>query len=144
MSDKKQNVLFLCTGNSCRSQIAEGWLRHLAGDRFNALSAGTDAADEVNPLAVKVMDEIGIDISGQKPTDLVEYLGTQHIVWLIVVCNKAQQSCPRVWPGLDEQNRIYWPIDDPAEAEGTEDEKLSVFRQARDEIGDKIKAWLAE
>lgn len=144
MSDKKQNVLFLCTGNSCRSQIAEGWLRHLAGDRFNALSAGTDAADEVNPLAVKVMDEIGIDISGQKPTDLVEYLGTQHIMWLIVVCNKAQQSCPRVWPGLDEQNRIYWPIDDPAEAEGTEDEKLSVFRQARDEIGDKIKAWLAE
>ena len=97
---KKQNVLFLCTGNSCRSQMAEGLLRHLAGERFEALSAGLEPGKEVHPLAIQVMAEIGIDISSQQPKAVDVYLGKTMIHYLIIVCNKAQSTCPRIWPGL--------------------------------------------
>ena len=141
---KKQNVLFLCTGNSCRSQIAEGLLRHLAGERFEALSAGLEPGNEVHPLAIKVMAEIGIDISFQHPKALDVYLGKSWIHYLIVVCNKAQSTCPRVWPGLPNEKRYYWPVNDPAEISGTTEEQLAIFREVRDELEEKITSWLNE
>ncbi|MBF0585964.1 arsenate reductase ArsC [Prosthecochloris sp. N3] len=143
MDDKKQKVLILCSGNSARSQMAEGFLRHMAGERFEVMSAGTEPAAEVNSLAVRVMQEAGIDISGQKPKDLSLYLGKTFIHYLIIVCSRANDVCPRVWPGLlTEENRLYWPVDDPAEEEGPEEERLEAFRAARDEIRQKLASWL--
>lgn len=143
--EKKQKVLFLCTGNAARSQMAEGFLRAMAGDRFEPLSAGMEARDSIHPMAVQVMREAGIDISLQQPKGLEKYLGKEFIHHLVVVCNKAHQSCPRIWPGLlSQENRFYWPFDDPAEAQGTEEEKLGVFRRVRDEIRDKLAEWLKE
>jgi arsenate reductase len=123
--------------------MAEGILRELAPDKFEALSAGMDPQGETHPLAIKAMDEIGIDISGQKPEGIKKYLGTQKIRWLISVCDKANKSCPRIWPLLDENSRIHWPFDDPAEAEGNDEEKLVMFRRIRDEIKEKIQKWLS-
>ncbi len=143
--DKKQKVLFLCTGNSARSQIAEGFLRELAGDRFESLSAGMEAKDRVHPMAVQVMQEAGIDISDQHPKGLEEYLGKEFIHYLIVVCNKANETCPRIWPGLmSRENRFYWPFEDPASASGTEEEQLDYFRRVRDEIREKLAEWIKE
>ena len=139
---KKQNVLFLCTGNSCRSQMAEGLLRHLGGERFEALSAGLEPNDEVHPLAIQVMKEIGIDISSQQPKAVDVYLGKTMIHYLIVVCNKAQSTCPRIWPGLPNEKRYYWPVNDPAEISGTTEERLAVFCEVRDELKEKITSWL--
>ncbi len=142
---KKQKVLILCTGNSARSQMAEGLLRELAGDRFEVLSAGTEPATAVNPLAVRAMQEAGIDISGQKPKDISVYLGKELIHCLIIVCDKAGASCPRIWPGLiAQENRLYWPFDDPAEAEGTEEERLEAFRRTRDGLRRKLESWVEE
>lgn len=141
---RKENVLILCTGNSCRSQIAEAFLRHMADDRYNVYSAGMNPQDEVNPLAVEVMAEIGIDISAQKPKSVKDFLGKQFIQWLLIVCNKANMTCPRVWPMLEDQKRLYWPFHDPAEATGTHEEQLAVFRKVRDQIRDKLTEWLAE
>ncbi len=138
-----QKVLFLCTGNSCRSQMAEGFLRQLGGDRFEAHSAGMEPAGQVHPLAVKVMAEVGVDISAQRPKGVKTYLGLEWIRWLIVVCNKARQSCPTIWPMLGDDNRLYWPFDDPAEAEGSEEERLAVFRRVRNDIRESIRDWLA-
>lgn len=139
----KPKVLFLCTGNSCRSQMAEGWLQQLAGHRFASLSAGMEPAAEVHPLAIKVMAEAGVDISGQQPKDVQQFLGTEHISYVMVVCDKAQQSCPRLWPGLPEGHRFYWPFDDPAAAQGSEEQQLQVFRRVRDEIRQALADWLA-
>jgi len=141
---KKQNVLFLCTGNSCRSQMAEGLLRYLAGERFEALSAGLEPGHEVHPLAIQVMAEIGIDISSQQPKAVDLYLGKIMIHYLIVVCNKAQATCPRIWPGLPNEKRYYWPVNDPASITGTTEERLAVFREVRDELQEKITSWLNE
>ena len=138
----RPRVLFLCTGNSCRSQMAQGFLRQMAGDCFEALSAGMTPATSVHPLAVKAMAEVGIDISNQEPKTLKLYLGRAWIKWLIVVCDKANESCPRVWPMLADENRLYWPFDDPAEVEGSDGEKLAVFRRVRDEIKARLTAWL--
>jgi arsenate reductase len=138
---KKRNVLFLCTGNSCRSQMAEGLLRHLAGERFEALSAGLEPNNEVHPFAIKVMAEIGIDISAQQPKSVDVYLGRTMIHYLIIVCNKAHATCPRVWPGLPDEKRYYWPVDDPAAISGTSEEQLAVFRDVRDELQNTIESW---
>ena len=142
--ERKTKVLFLCTGNSCRSQMAEGLLRDLAGERFEALSAGMDESNAVHPLAVKVMEEVGIDISSQKPKNLGIYLGKENILHLIVVCDKAAETCPRIWPGVIDANRFSWSFDDPEEATGSEEEQLVVFRRVRDEIKAKIEEWLIE
>lgn len=143
--DKKQKILFLCTGNSARSQMAEGLLRDMAGDRFEPLSAGMEAKDRVHTMAVQVMREIDIDISNQHPKGLEEYLGKTFIQYLIVVCNKANETCPRIWPGLmNPENRFYWPFEDPASANGTEEEQLTYFRKVRDEIKEKLEAWVKE
>ncbi|TCD47164.1 arsenate reductase ArsC [Chlorobium sp. N1] len=143
METDKQKILVLCSGNSARSQMAEGFLRHMAGERFEVMSAGTEPAPEIHPMAVAVMKEIGIDISAQSPKDLTRYLGKTFIHYLIIVCSKANDTCPRIWPGLaNESNRLYWPIDDPAEASGSDEEKLDAFRSARNELEKKIEAWL--
>lgn len=140
MNDKPV-VLFVCSHNSARSQMAEGWLRQLAGDRFEARSAGVEPG-VLNPLAVKAMAEVGIDISHHKAENVQAYLGVVPVRYVIVVCDKAAQSCPRVWPNTLE--RYNWPFEDPSAATGSEEEKLAVFRRVRDEIKAKLEHWLRE
>jgi arsenate reductase (thioredoxin) len=142
MNPAKPIVLILCTGNSCRSQMAEGLLRKHQGGSYDVRSAGTEPRDRVHPLAVQVMAEIGIDISAQCPKGIDEFLGTLPVKHLIIVCNNANQTCPRIWPGT--YTRAYLPFDDPAEASGTESEKLEVFRRVRDEIDAAMRTWRPE
>lgn len=137
----KAKVLFLCTGNSARSQMAEGFLRHYAGDEFEAYSAGLEPKG-LNPLTVQVMREIGIDVSGQRSKNVREYLGYVNFAYLIIVCGDAEEKCPTVFVGVSK--RMFWPFDDPAKADGTQEEKLAEFRRVRDEIGLKIREWLRE
>ncbi|NCD35030.1 MAG: arsenate reductase ArsC [Spartobacteria bacterium] len=139
---RKLNVLFLCTGNSCRSQMAEGLLNEMAGDRFEARSAGMQPAEQVHPMAVAVMREMSIDITEKRPKSVSEYLGKELIHFLIIVCNKANQTCPRIWPGVRDEHRLYWPFDDPAAFVGPETEKLEGFRRVRDEIKAKLAQWV--
>lgn len=129
----KLKVLFLCTGNSARSQMAEGYLCHVAGEDFEPLSAGVEPK-QLNPLAVEAMREIGIDISQQKSKDVVSLLG-QYIPYVVTVCDSAKQRCP-IFPRV--YKFLHWSIDDPAEATGTHDEKLAVFRRVRDDITKRI------
>jgi len=131
---KKAKVLFLCTGNSCRSQMAEGWLRHLAGDRFEVSSAGTQPAG-LNPGAVDAMRELGIDISGHRSKHLNEFLGVRfdHV---ITVCDRAKETCP-IFPGA--RSLLHWRFDDPAAARGSDEERRKVFQRVRDEIGSRIR-----
>jgi len=135
----KPTVLILCTGNSCRSHLAEGILRHAAGDLVNVQSAGSNPTGQVHPLAIKVMAEIGIHISGHRSKHLNEFLN-QPIQTVITVCGKADQACP-VFPG--QVNRHHWPFDDPAKARGTDEEVLACFRRVRDEIRRVIEAYAA-
>ena len=137
----KPGVLFLCTGNSARSQMGEALLRKYGGDRFDVYSAGTDPKG-VNPLTIKALAEIGIDAKEHRSKHLKEYLGKLPISYLIVVCGDADENCPRTWPGV--HNRMFWPFDDPAAATGTEEDKLAEFRRVRDQIETKVKHWLAE
>ena len=137
----EDRVLFLCTGNSARSQMAEAFLRKYGGDKFEAHSAGLEPAG-LNPLTVKVMDEIGIDVSGQKSKSIDTYLGKTLFQYLVTVCDDADKNCPTVWPGVNE--RMHWSFQDPAKVEGTEEEKLAKFREVRDLIKEKIKSWLKE
>jgi arsenate reductase len=134
---KKKKVLFLCTGNSARSQMAEGFLRHLAPDRFEVVSAGVNPT-EVNPLSVKVMEEIGIDISKQRSKSVSEFMG-QSFDYVIALCDSARQSCP-IFPG--KYVKIHWDLEDPAQAQGTEEEKIKVFRKVRDQIKEHIVKFL--
>ena len=136
---KKPIVLVLCTGNSCRSQMAEGLLRHYHGDAFEVHSAGTQPAERTHPMAVRVMEELGIDISGQRPKSLERYLGREAVRHLLIVCDSANGACPRVWPGT--YTREYMPFDDPASFEGSEQATLLKFREVRDQIDDAMKAW---
>ncbi len=129
----KPKVLFLCTGNSARSQMAEGYLRHVLGDRFEAMSAGIEPK-ELNPLAVAVMGEIGIDISKQTSKDVVTLLG-QHIPYVVTVCDNAKERCP-IFPGT--WKFLHWSFDDPAQAAGTHEERLAFFRRVRDEIASHV------
>lgn len=131
-----QNVLILCTGNSCRSQMAEGYLRQFGGDRFSVYSAGMAPKDKVHPMAVEVMAEDDVDISDQRPKDIGEYLGKLHVAYLVIVCDKANETCPRVFPGMGE--RLYWPFDDP------DGHGIKEFRRVRDEIKGQIVEWLAD
>ncbi|HSK88848.1 MAG TPA: arsenate reductase ArsC [Anaerolineales bacterium] len=137
----KQRVLFLCTGNSARSQMAEAFLRKYAGDVLDAHSAGLEPKG-LNPLTVKVMQEAGIDISHQQSKGIERYLGRVLFQYLITVCDDAEQNCPTVWPGVT--TRLHWSFEDPAKFEGTEEEKLAKFREVRDLIEKRIKAWVVE
>jgi len=133
MLSSNPKVLFLCTGNSARSQMAEGYLRHVAGDRFEALSAGIEPKG-MNPLAVEAMNEIGIDISRQKSKDVVSFLG-QYVPYVITLCEDAEERCP-IFPRT--YKFLHWGFDDPAAAKGSHEEKLAVFRRVRDEIANRI------
>jgi arsenate reductase len=137
----KLRVLFLCTGNSARSQMAEAFLRKYAGDTFEVRSAGLEPKG-INPLTVKVMDEVGIDISGQTSKGIETYLGKELFQYLITVCNDADKNCPTVWPGVN--TRMHWSFEDPAKFEGTEEEKLAKFREVRDLMEERIRSWVAE
>jgi len=137
---EKLNVLVLCTGNSCRSQMAEGYLRELGGDRFNVDSAGTEPKENVHPLAVAVMREDGVDISQQHAKHLQQFLGKRLIRYLIIVCDGANQSCPRIFPGMSE--RLYWPFDDPAAFAGSASATLEKFRAVRNQIKEQVRSWL--
>lgn len=138
---RKPTVLFVCSHNSARSQMAEGWLRHLAGDRYEVHSAGVEPGT-LNPLAVQAMNEVGIDISNHKAQGVKEYLGRIMVAYLIIVCDRASQNCPTVWPGI--RRKYVWPFDDPSAAQGSDEQKHEVFRRVRDEIKTSIETWLAE
>lgn len=133
----KTRVLFLCTGNSCRSQMAEGFPRTYGGARYEAHSAGARPST-LNPLAVEVMREVGIDISGQRSKNATEYLGT-HFPMIVTVCDNAREHCP-IFPGPSV--RQHWPFEDPAEAKGNREERLALFRKVRDQIGAKIQDFV--
>ena len=136
----KQRVLFLCTGNSARSQMAEAFLRKYGGEHFEVHSAGLEPKG-LNPYTVRVMDEVGIDVSGQKSKGIDTYLGKVLFQHLITVCDDAEKNCPTVWPGVN--TRLHWSFEDPARFEGSEAEKLAKFREVRDLIETRIQEWVA-
>jgi len=131
-------VLFLCTGNSCRSQMAEGWLRHLAGERFESLSAGTDPKG-VHPRAIETMRGFGIDISQQTSDAIGAYLDDPPDV-VVAVCSNAERNCPH-FPARTQ--RLRWPFPDPAEATGSEDEVRAEFERVSRAIAQRLEQWLA-
>ena len=135
----KPTILILCTGNSCRSHMAEGFLRAAAGEIVNVQSAGSKPAGYVHPLAIKVMAEAGIDISGHRSKHLNEFLN-QPVHTVITVCDNADQACP-IFPG--QVNRHHWPFVDPARATGSAEEILACFRQVRDEMRRVFEAYAA-
>jgi len=137
----KLKVLFLCTGNSARSQMAEAFLRHHGEDTFDAYSAGMEPQG-INPYTEKVMAEAGISLEGQRSKDLVEYLGKKHFSFLITVCSNAEEKCPTTFPGVSK--RLSWTFEDPAAAEDDDQTKLTKFRQIRDQIEAKILEWINE
>ena len=134
----KERTLFVCTHNSARSQMAEGLLRHLAGDRFEAFSAGTEAT-RVRPEAISVMGELGIDVSGQESETLDRYLG-EPFGYVVTVCDEANEACP-FFPGA--RRRLHWSLPDPSRSEETEEERLAAFRSVRDRLKDLIEGELA-
>ena len=131
-----KRVLFLCTHNSARSQIAEGLLRNLGGDKFDVSSAGTEVT-RVHPLAIAAMRELGIDISHQRSKHLDQYRG-QKFDYVITVCDKANETCPIF---ADHPERIHWSFQDPAAATGSDEQKLQVFRKVRDEIAGRLRLF---
>jgi len=135
--NERARVLFLCTGNSCRSQMAEGWLRHLAGERFESLSAGTDPQG-LNPRAVAVMGEVGVDIAEQRSQSIDGFPGEPPEL-VVTVCDRAAAACP-TFPGA--MRVVHWPFPDPAGATGSEEEILAQFRAVRDSIRARLDAWL--
>ena len=135
----KPLILILCTGNSCRSHLAEGILRAEVGDQLRVASAGSKPTGFVHPLAIKAMAEIGIDISGHRSKHLDEFL-SQDVETVITVCGKADEACP-MFPG--QVNRHHWGFDDPAHAPGAEEEQMMVFRRVRDEIRRVFEAYAA-
>jgi len=134
MAEKKKRILFLCTVNSSRSQMAEGLMRKCFGDIFEVFSAGINPS-EVNPSAIKVMNEIGIDIS-EHTSKSVELFRKKKFDYLITVCDNAKEACPVFTDEI--KNRLHWSLEDPAEVTGTQDEILKKFREVRDLIKDKI------
>jgi arsenate reductase len=137
---EKTKVLFLCTGNSCRSQIAQAWLKELGGEKFKVYSAGLEPHG-VNPFTITVMEEIGYDMNDHSSKHIDEYIGKINFDFLITVCGNADERCP-FFPGMG--TRLHWPFEDPAAFEGPEEEKLAIFRKTRDQIKDKIQNWLEE
>jgi arsenate reductase len=135
----KRKILILCTGNSARSQIAEGLMRHEGSDRFETFSAGTRPSS-VRPEAIAAMAEIGIDISGQRSKSVDEFVG-QDLDYVVTVCDHAKEVCP-VFPG--KTKRLHWPFEDPASVEGPEASRMAAFRLIRDQIHARITAFLRE
>ena len=142
MSNKKKKVLFICIHNSARSQMAETFLNDLGGDKFEAESAGLEPGT-LNPVVVQVMSEAGYDISGNSTNSVFDFHKEKRSYDIVVaVCSKeAEERCP-IFPGTGA--RLHWPFDDPSAAQGSDEDKLEVFRRVRDEIREKIEHWLAE
>ncbi|MBS3679817.1 arsenate reductase (thioredoxin) [Ornithinibacillus massiliensis] len=132
----KKTIYFLCTGNSCRSQMAEGWAKELLGDEWEVRSAGIEAHG-LNPNAVKAMKEVGIDISEQE-SELIDSDYLNNVTMAVTLCGDAADRCPMTPPHV---KREHWGFDDPAKAEGTDEEKWQVFQRVRDEIGERIKRF---
>ena len=137
MNSKKIKVLYLCTGNSCRSQMAEGFLKAFGKDKYEAFSAGTKPT-QVNPLSIKAMDEIGIDISSHSSQSVEEFC-QQTFDFVITVCGNAKETCP-AFPG--EYKGIHWDLEDPADAVGNEEEKMTKFREIRDKIKRNVSDFI--
>lgn len=142
MSGKKTTVLFLCSRNACRSQMAEAFLKHYAGDRFDAYSAGLEPASEIHHLTSQVMAEKGFSLSGQRPKSIMTYLGRLPATQVIVVCSKAARSCPTSWPFPVQMHE--WPFEDPTSYEGDQAATLDKFREIRDLIERRIKDRITE
>ncbi len=138
----KPKVLFLCTGNSARSQMGEAFLRAYAGEHFDAYSAGLEPKAEIHPLVRKAMSEIGLSMDGQYPKSVSAYLGKVNFAFTITVCGNAEAQCPRVF--LSMGTHMFWPFDDPAALSGSEEEVMPKVRAIRDAIGAKIAVWLRE
>lgn len=136
----KARVLFLCTGNSARSQMAEALLRKYAGEHFEVYSAGLEPKG-INPYTVRVLDEIGVDTSHHSSKTLDSFIGRVHFGYLITVCSNAEDNCP-IFPGMGV--RLHWPFEDPAAFVGSEEETLAKFREVRDQIDARVRAWLVE
>jgi arsenate reductase len=137
----KQRVLFLCTGNSVRSHMGEAFLRHDADEQFEVYSAGLDP-NGINPYTIRVMDEVGINIRHQTSDSVRKYMGFMHFTYAITVCTDADKNCPHaLWSrGI----KLHWPFDDPAAVEGTVEEKLTKFREVRNQSAAKIQSWITE
>jgi arsenate reductase len=136
----KPKVLFLCTGNSARSQMTEGILRAIAGDHFEVFSAGTEPKGSILPEVQEVMREVGIDISNQWSKSVTEYLGKVNFGYVITVCSDAEENCPAVF--LSMGTHEHWPFDDPAKFD--EEQRLNSTRRVRDQIEDRLRLWLRE
>jgi arsenate reductase len=139
---KRPQVLFLCTHNTARSQMAEALLKKHAGDRFEVYSAGYEPTD-INPFTRQVMAEMGLDLGSQYAKGVKEYLGKINFAYVIIVCDRAEKTCPIAFPSILRQ-RLFWPFEDPVAFEGTEEEKLAKFREIRDQIDRRILQWLRE
>lgn len=138
----KPKVIFICTGNSARSQMAEGLLRHHAGEQYDVYSAGLEPKG-VNPFAIQAMDEIGLDIRDQWSKSLKDYMGRMFFRYVITVCGHADAACPQpLW--AQGGTKLHWPFDDPAAVDGTDAEKLAKFCEVRDQLDRHITAWLRE
>ena len=138
---QKLKILFLCTGNSARSQMAEAFLRKYGGNTFEPYSAGLEPKG-IHPLTTKVMNEVGIDISNQRSKPIDTYLGKILFEYLVTVCDDADKNCPAGIHGV--KTKMHWSFEDPARFQGNEDEKLAKFREVRDLIEKRIKEWIAE
>jgi arsenate reductase len=141
VNDARMKVIFLCTGNSARSQMAEAFLRKYAGDRFEVHSAGIEPKG-LNPYTRRVMEEAGIDMSGHRSKGVREYLGHVNFGYVITVCDDAEQNCPTAF--LGQGTHLHWSFEDPARAQGSEEEILARFRAVRDQIDHKIDAWVGQ
>ena len=137
----KPAVLFLCTHNAARSQMAEAIFRRQAGDHFEVFSAGVEPT-EVHPLTLRVMAEAGYDMSGHRSKDVSEIMGRHAVRYAFIVCQQAAQQCPSIFPAILQT--IHWPFDDPSACAGTEEERVAEFRRVRDLITERIAAWLRD
>jgi len=138
----KLRVLFLCTGNTARSQMAEAFLREYAGDQFEAHSAGVEPKGHILPEVLTVMKELDVDINSQKSKSISEYLGKMHFSHVITVCADAEQNCPAVFLNMGKHE--HWPFDDPGKFEGSYPERLTFTRDIRDQIAHRVQEWLKE
>jgi arsenate reductase len=136
----RTTVLFLCTGNSARSQMAEAFLRKYGGEAFEAYSAGLEPKG-INPYTRRVMQEIGLDLSGHRSKSVTEYMGKKFFGFLITVCDQAEKNCPTTFPGVGQ--RLHWSFEDPAAVVGSDADTLQKFREIRDHIEQRVKAWLS-
>lgn len=137
----KAKVLFLCIGNSARSQMAEAFLKKYGGDRYDAYSAGTEPKG-IHPNTKRVMEEVGINLIGQRSKHLKEYMGKVHFGYLITMCDEAEKSCPTTFPDIGQ--RLHWSFEDPSTFVGSKDEQLEKFREVRDQIERRIRTWIAD